>query len=217
MSTAPRPLRCRAVRGLLGAFAATDLEAAVEGQVRNHLVRCNPCRLEAARAARAAQALQAVSALPAACDDAFFAAMHQEVVASVRGEAVAPAPAPLRRRTSVVAAAALFAAGFAVSLVLPRDGGLHVRPPIRIAPDARDGSAPSAGGGRTSMQPLGQEQWLGPHPGLMGRLELRSLEQMESEGFQVRPPSQDQSFPRRSRVGTGTEPAPDPAGSVERR
>lgn len=204
---------CLGIRRDLPAFAARDLDADTAARVRAHLVDCNACRIVAAAAGRAAQALQAARELPEACDDAWFAGLHQSILAAAAGGAKAPATArPARRRTaSVVAAAALFAAGLVVSATASREGGLHVRPPIRIAGDAPDAGSGPAGAGRASMLPLGQEQWLGPHHGLMGRLELRTLEQLETEEFQLRPPSQDQSFPKARRLAPEAGPA---AGSV---
>jgi len=67
------------------------------------------------------------------------------------------------------------------------------------------------------MLPLGQEQWLGPHPGLMGRLEFRTLEQFEGDGVQLRPPSQDQAYPSARRVAPAQAPAADPAAGESRR
>lgn len=184
---------CRSVRRALPAFAAGDLDAEAAARVRVHLVACNGCRLDAAAGARAARALQEARALPEACDEAWFSELHHAILTAAKsGVGQTALHRSARRRTaSAVAAAALFVAGLAVSGASSREGGLHVRPPIRIAGDAPDAAG---GAGRASMLPLGQEQWLGPHPGLMGRLEFRTLEQFETEGFQLRPPSQDQSF-----------------------
>lgn len=205
---------CRRIRRALLAFAARDLDADAAARVRAHLRDCNACRIEAAAAARAAQALQEARDLPEACDPAWFAGMHQSILEAAAATPTAPAVArPARRRTaSMVAAAALFAAGLAVSAVPSRSSGLHVRPPIRIAGEAPD----AAGNGRASMLPLGQEQWLGPHHGLMGRLELRSLEQLETEGFEVRPPSQDRLYPSAARSAPAAAPAAG-TGSAESR
>ncbi len=202
---------CREVRRDLPAFAATDLEAASAARVRAHLVACNACRIEAATAARAARALATAGPLPARCDDAFFTSLHATITAATRAPAAAGASPQRLNGTHLVAASVLFAAGLALSLLPSQGGGLHARPPIRIAADLRDAMAAPPGPGRATMLPLGQEQWLGPHHGLMGRLEFRTLEQFETEGFAVRPPSQDQSFRAARRPAPGdAEPVQGP-------
>ena len=204
---------CRSIRGALPAFAAEDLDAETAARVRTHLVGCNACRVAAAAAARAARALQSSGPLPAACDAAWFEGLHRSITSAVGMDAPVVAVPRTRRTASVAAAAALFVAGLAASAGWSAGGGLHTRPPIRIAGDVPEAAA----AGRASMLPLGQEQWLGPHPGLMGRLEFRTLEQFEGDGVQLRPPSQDQAYPSARRVAPAQAPAADPAAGESRR
>jgi len=186
---------CRRVRDELPWFVGGDLPAERERAAADHLRDCCACRRQAAALQQSRKALdEAGRVVPGGVDEPMFTAMQASIVAAVgreeagamRGEA---GGAPWRW-AQVLAAAAMFLFGWWLvdtEAVSPVFG----RPPI-AGPIGGVAKAVPYAGHRVELQPLGDE-WKpatggaenGVGPGMMGRLRLRTLEDLEDPDFVV--------------------------------
>lgn len=169
--------RCPPIGRRLALFVGGDLDAADAGRVRSHLRGCASCRGRASALLQAHRTLRAAAECPAPAgvDEAFFARLHGRVMERVR-EAGAPAvPVRARGRTRLLgalAAASLFASG--LLLTGGSEPGLLDRSAIRAPDPPREAPARRPALQPLSFRPAGERPGAGF--GLMGRLQLRTLE-----------------------------------------